>query len=97
MTSRRDFFKTLFGSAAAVAVTPIEEIGKLLLPKEVPLYKEIWKGRSTITYGRLGGKVSSYTELVTETLTNHKHLLADNILDNNALLLKLKQKNRIKN
>ncbi len=82
--SRRSFFRLLGGGVAAAIVAP-----KLLFDKviEIPVeYGWTW----FVDKSKLpGGPKSDFAELITKTLRENSAKLAENIENNNALLVKL--------
>lgn len=83
--SRRSFFK-LIGGAVALAATPLKAIENVI---EIPVeFGWTWKVKDN--------PHSEFSKIVTETLRANRAKLAENLSNNNVLLLKLKEGQKIK-
>ncbi len=83
--SRRSFFK-LLGGAVALAATPLKAIENVI---EIPVeFGWTWKVKDN--------PHTKFSELITETLRANRAKLAENVSQNNALYLKLKEGQKIK-
>ncbi len=83
--SRRSFFK-LLGGAVALAATPLKTIENVI---EIPVeFGWTWKVKDN--------PHSEFSKIITKTLRENRAKIAENVSQNNALYLKLKEGQKIK-
>ncbi len=83
--SRRSFFK-LLGGAVALAATPLKAIENII---EIPVeFGWTWKVKDN--------PHSEFSKIIAKTLRENRAKLAENISQNNALYIKLKEGQKIK-